>query len=102
MHACIREALAGAPIRIDTWQLHVVEKVLRRRRVVGISDLPERDARRVPFARADTVEEAVAQALQHHGPGARIAVMPEGPYVLACLAGDSVGRMTVAEMLQAS
>jgi len=102
VHDCIREALAGAPICIDTWQLHVVEKVLRRCRVISISDLPERDARRVPFARADTVEEAVAQALEDHGRQARIAVMPEGPYVLACLASDSVGQMTVAEMLQAS
>ncbi len=84
VHACIRDALAGTPIRIDTWQLHVVEKVLRRCRVISISDLPERDAGRMPFARAETVEEAVAQAL------------------LACLASDSVGRMTVGEMLEAS
>ncbi len=100
VHAYIREALAGAPTRIDTWQLHVVEKVLRRCRVISVSDLPDGEARRLPFGRADAVEEAVAQALQEHGSQARIAVMPEGPYVLACLASDSVGQMTVAEMLR--
>ena len=56
---------------------------------------------------ADTVEtfseeEAVREALRKHGPDAGIAVMPDGPYVLACLAGDPVGRMTVDEMLEAN
>lgn len=99
VHACIRAALAGAGYCIDTWQLHVVEKVLRRCRVISISELPEADQRRVPFGRADSVEEAVARALKDHGPGAGIAVVPEGPYVLGCLASDPVGQMNVAQML---
>jgi len=99
VHAYIRQALAGADLRIDTWQLHVVEKVLRRCSVISVSELPEADRRRVPFARADTVEEAVETALEDHGPQARIAVMPEGPYVLGCLASDPIGRMTVPQML---
>lgn len=100
VHACIRAALAGEGYCIDTWQLHVVEKVLRRCRVISVSELPEADQRRVPFERADIVEEAVARALKDHGPGAGIAVVPEGPYVLGCLASDPVGRMTVAHMLE--
>lgn len=100
VHACIRAALAGGDYCIDTWQLHVVEKVLRRCRVISVSELPEADQRRLPFERAATVEEAVERALKDRGPGARIAVVPEGPYVLGCLASDPVGRMTVRQMLE--
>ena len=49
-----------------------------------------------------SVEAAVAEALRRHGPEATIAVIPEGPYVLACLRGDLVGRRTVREMIAAS
>lgn len=100
VHACIREALETGDICIDTWQLHVVEKVLRRCRVISVSDLPDELASRTPFEHAETVEKAVERALAEHGPDARIAVIPEGPYVLACLAGDPVGRMSVGEMLR--
>ncbi|MGI5817641.1 MAG: nickel-dependent lactate racemase [Armatimonadota bacterium] len=102
VHACIQDALATGDICIDTWQLHVVEKVLRRCKVISISDLPDEDAARTPFEQAETVEEAVERALAAHGPAARIAVVPEGPYVLACLASDPVGRMSVGEMLETS
>jgi len=102
VHGYIREALAGGDFRIDAWQLHVVEKVLRHCEVISVSDLPESESGRLPFARADTVEDAVEQALSDHGPEASIAVMPEGPYVLACLSSDPVGRMTVEQMLAAS
>ncbi|MEA3403361.1 MAG: nickel-dependent lactate racemase [Armatimonadota bacterium] len=102
VHEVIRQALAGAEIRIDTWQLHAVEKVLRRCTVINVSELPEADSRRTPFASAESVEEAVERALKRQGAEARIAVMPEGPYVLACLASDPVGRMSVPEMLEMS
>jgi nickel-dependent lactate racemase len=46
-----------------------------------------------------SVEAGVEQALQHHGPDATIAVIPEGPYVLACLADDLVGSKTVRGMV---
>jgi nickel-dependent lactate racemase len=100
VHACIQDALRTGEICIDTWQLHVVEKVLRRCKVIAVSDLPPEDAARTPFAQADTVEEAVQRALAEHGPDARIAVVPEGPYVLGCLASDPVGQMSVGEMLR--
>lgn len=102
IHRYIRAALAGADYCIDTWQLHVVEKVLRRCRVISVSALPEAEQRRLPFERANSVEEAVARALKDHGPGAGIAVVPEGPYVLGCLASDPVGQMTVPQMLAVS
>jgi nickel-dependent lactate racemase len=99
VHACIRDALRTGEICIDTWQLHVVEKALRRCNVISVSDLPAEDAERTPFESARTVEEAVDRALAEHGSDARIAVVPEGPYVLGCLASDPVGRMSVGKML---
>ena len=35
---------------------------------------------------AESVEEAVASALEDYGPDARIAVIPKGPYVLPVVA----------------
>ena len=102
VHACIRDALHTGEICIDTWQLHVVEKVLRRCNVISVSDLPPEDAARTPFDSAETVEQAVERALAEHGTDARIAVVPEGPYVLACLATDPIGAMSVANMLSIS
>ncbi len=101
VHACIEHALRTGEICIDTWQLHVVEKVLRRCSVIAVSDLSAEDAERTPFEQAPTVEEALQRALAEHGPDARIVVVPEGPYVLGCLASDPVGRMSVGEMLAA-
>ena len=38
----------------------------------------------------DRVEEGIERALSRHGADASIAVLPEGPYVLACTAGDRI------------
>ncbi len=102
VHACIQDALRTGEICIDTWQLHVVEKVLRRCTVISVSEVPAEDAEQTPFEQAATVEEGVARALARHGAEARIVVVPEGPYVLGCLASDPVGRMSVGEMLHSS
>ncbi|MFH5805112.1 nickel-dependent lactate racemase [Alienimonas sp. DA493] len=72
---------------MDQWQLEEMAKVLRRCEVVYVTH-------HAPFAeqleklyvtRADSVETAVAAALKKHGADARIAVVPEGPYVLPTL-----------------
>ncbi len=73
---------------MDQWQLEEMAKVLRRCEVVYVTH-------HAPFAdkldklyvtRAKSVESAIAAALEKHGPNARIAVIPEGPYVLPTLA----------------
>lgn len=102
-HEYIRQALAGGPYCIDTWQFHVVEKVLREHEVISVSSGLSADQKRKCFLpSADSVEEALEQALERLGPEATVAVMPDGPYVLACRADDPVARMTVTEMLQHS
>ncbi len=100
-HAHIRGTLAGAEYCVDTWQFHVVEKVMRDCEVLNVSSgLTADEKQRCFIPAADSVEEAVRSALARYGPEASIAVLPDGPYVLSCLASDPVGQMTVDEMLQ--
>ena len=71
---------------MDQWQLEEQAKVLRRCEVVYVTDAPFADRLEELYVkRAATVEAAVAAALEKHGPDARIAVIPEGPYVLPTL-----------------
>ncbi|MDJ0523277.1 MAG: nickel-dependent lactate racemase [Planctomycetota bacterium] len=71
----------------DQWQLEELAKVRRKARVKVVSDgLPRDVLERLFVESAPSVEAAVADALADHGPDARIAVIPKGPYVLARVA----------------
>ena len=88
-HEYIEQALGGAQFCIDAWQLHVLEKVLRHCEVVNVSDGLPADLQRECFVEpASSVEKAVRSALERHGPEARMAVIPDGPYVLSCLSAN--------------
>jgi nickel-dependent lactate racemase len=80
--------------RIDQWMAQHLCQVLRKAEVVLVSDRLPPDALPGCVARARRVEEALAAALRRHGPHARVAVLPEGPYVLATVRGCklSLGR----------
>jgi len=72
---------------MDQWQLEELAKVRRKARVTYVSDGLSNDQLRGLFVEAaDSVEQAVEDALAIHGAAARIAVVPEGPYVLPVLA----------------
>ncbi len=76
--------LAGDYFRMDQWQLEELAKVRRKAKVVVVSDgLPAQTLCRLFVESAPTVESAVADALAEYGPGATIAVIPKGPYVIA-------------------
>lgn len=73
---------------MDQWQVEELAKVCRKAEVVYVSEgLPEKTFQRLFVKSAPTVEAAVERALQKHGPNAKIAVVPKGPYVLTQLAG---------------
>lgn len=92
-HDYMARAFRGEVCSIDQWQLHEQEKVLRRCQVLNFSEgLPRDVQQRLFVTPVDSVEAGVAQALAKHGPDARIAVIPEGPYVLACLREVDDGR----------
>lgn len=85
-HDLIRRALRGEVRGVDLWQLHEQEKVLRHCGVTNVScGLPPETQRRLFVTPAATVEDAVAGALREHGPQARLAAIPEGPYVLCAV-----------------
>jgi lactate racemase len=77
----------SATCTMDEWQLVMFKKVIQHCTVKVVSHgLPAdvlRDCRVEP---ALTVESAVAESLSKHGPHARIAVIPKGPYVLPVVA----------------
>jgi nickel-dependent lactate racemase len=73
---------------MDEWQLVMMKKVVARCRVkVVTGGLPADVLRRCRVEPAASVEEAVSEALAEYGPGARLAVIPKGPYVLPYVAG---------------
>ncbi len=72
---------------MDQWQLEELAKVVEHCRVKVVSDgLPPETLRRCHVEPAASVEQAVADSLTQHGPKARIAVIPKGPYVLPYVA----------------
>ena len=71
---------------INQWQLEELGKVLRKGRVVVVTDsLRPETLKRMYVESSPTVEQAVKEALAHYGETAKIAVLPDGPYVLAQL-----------------
>ncbi len=75
---------------MDQWQLEELAKVLRKARVTYVSDgLSAEQLQGLFVDAAPSVEEAVEDALAAYGKGARVAVVPEGPYVLPVLAGTA-------------
>jgi nickel-dependent lactate racemase len=73
--------------KMDEWQLVMQAKVSQRCKVKVVSDgLPAETLRRCYVEPAPSVERAVADSLAEYGPGARVAVIPKGPYVLPYVA----------------
>lgn len=73
---------------LDQWQLEEMAKVRRKARIKVVSrGLPPEVLSRLFVETAPSVEAAVAESLAEYGPDATIAVIPEGPYVLATLGG---------------
>jgi len=73
---------------MDQWQLEELAKVRRKAKVKFVTDgLPAETINGLFVESAKSVETAVAEALSEHGPNARVAVVPKGPYVLPVVAG---------------
>ena len=68
---------------MDQWQLEELAKILRKARVVAITDgLPIETLKGLFVETAPTVEDAVDDCLTRYGSEATIAVVPKGPYVI--------------------
>lgn len=71
---------------MDQWQLEEFAKVIEKCKVKVFSKGLEHSVlRKYHVTPVGSVEQAVSDSLQEYGPSARIAVIPKGPYVLACV-----------------
>ena len=71
---------------MDQWQLEEFAKVIEKCEIkVYSKGLEHSVLNNCHVTPIDSVEQAIAESLQEYGPSARIAVIPKGPYVLACV-----------------
>ena len=80
---------------IDQWMVQHLCQVRRKADVILVSGgIPAAAAPGLLVSSAPTVEDALARCLQRYGAQAHVAVMPQGPYVLATVRGRklSLGR----------
>ena len=85
---------------IDQWMVQHLCQVLRKADVRVVAGGLDGDTLGRLFVTAErSVEEALDAALRKHGPGARVVVIPEGPYVLAAVSGRrlAIGRAWMDE-----
>ena len=69
---------------VEQWQLEELAKALQKGKVKVISEgVPAEMLQKLFVVPCATVEEAVAESLEEYGTDATIAVIPEGPSVLA-------------------
>ena len=76
--------IEGAPVTVDQWQLEKLALVTARNEVLYyVPGLPAEFHSKVWGRTCASAEEGVCELTKALEPGARIAVIPEGPYVLA-------------------
>lgn len=76
--------VSGEFFQIDQWQLEQLIKVLKNGKVVVVSDgLPPEVLEKYYVTTARSLEEALENAFAEYGRDASVAILPEGPYVLA-------------------
>ena len=69
---------------MDQWQLEEFVRAWRKGRIRVVTEgLSPKQLRHLFVEPAQSVEEAVSDALAEYGSQATIAVLPKGPYVLA-------------------
>jgi nickel-dependent lactate racemase len=78
------DVIESAPVVVDQWQLEKLALVTGKAQVIFYTPgLPEEYRKKLWGPIYQTAQEAVAALTAGLPAGARIAVMPEGPYVLA-------------------
>jgi nickel-dependent lactate racemase len=82
------DRIQGAPVDVDQWQLEKLALVTTKRKLLWyVPGLPAEYQAKVWGRSFATIEDAVAVLAAELPAGAKIAVVPEGPYVLAKAAG---------------
>ena len=90
-YAKFLEAIRETPVIVDQWQLEKLALVARKHEVLcHVPGLGAEYREHFGDSVIDSSEAAVAALLASLRPGAKVAVIPEGPYVLARVA-EAVG-----------
>ncbi|MGD9764396.1 MAG: nickel-dependent lactate racemase [Candidatus Binatia bacterium] len=80
---------------IDQWMVQHLCQVRRKAEVIVVSHgLAGRDTRHLMIDLAPTVEDALTRCRVKYGPRPHVAVLPEGPYVLATVRGRKLALGT--------
>ncbi len=66
----------------DQWEIQVLTRVLMKAEIYLVSNMREEEIGNIGLKYADTVENAINQALIKHGKNAKILVLPNGPQIL--------------------
>jgi len=83
---------------MDQWHAQFTKVLRRAGEVLQFSEgISREDQARCFVTPVESVEAGVRHALREHGGDAAIAVLPEGPYVLACVEGDRIDRQDSGE-----
>jgi lactate racemase len=84
LETIIEELVSGRVFIIDQWQFEKFAQARRKADIILVSDgIKAEQKNRMHLRWAETVQAALAMAFAQHGPEARVAVIPKGPYILA-------------------
>jgi len=84
LETIIKELVSERVFIIDQWQFEKFAQARRKADIILVAEgIPAQQKNRMHLRWTETVQEALALALKHHGPNARVAVIPKGPYILA-------------------
>ncbi len=70
----------------DQWQAQIQAQIQLKAQVFVYSILPEEEVRKAHLTPIASIEKTIAELLSRYGPGARLAVLPEGPQTIPYLA----------------
>jgi len=73
-------------VRPEQWQAQIQALIQRRADVLVYSSLPEEVVRSAHLKSCPDISAAVRAKLKEYGPGARVAVLPQGPLTIPYLA----------------
>jgi lactate racemase len=80
----VDEIVSEKTFIIDQWQFEKFAQARRKAEIILVAEgLAPEIKNKLHVSWAETVEHALAMALERHGENARIAVIPKGPYILS-------------------
>jgi nickel-dependent lactate racemase len=83
----LRRLARGEIRERDQWQVQVQAEIQSKARVLAFTPgVPPDDLRRAWLEPVDDVDSAIRVALAEAGPGARVAILPDGPQTIAYIA----------------